>query len=625
MKVAFGSVLALLAGCSLPANLRDAMVDAGAQQPEDTGVAEDAQTMDDGAIPDTGVATDAGDGGAGDADVVTDTGVPAMCTAATVPTVIAPLSGAAYATQFVTFTARVPAGTTVEFEWSASPSFMTVFPSSVVADASGVATTTIDFPSTLQNVVRFMRARAVCAGGVRGTNPSVVRSFRIGTRTRGSTWARATIERMELDADADGRTDLAMTGEADRLNQGTVRALRLSGTVDTILAPTDRSSSFGRMMIAVGDTNDDGFGDLLVGDPFVAVASSGSGRATLHRGSFGGLLSAPSATISAGRSNTLVGVQLASLGDINDDGLPDFAVAGTETTSTQIAVFASPFSAIPTVRQSIAVSGFAPPTAMIAGDLDGDGYSELVVGFAGASDLLGEVLVFRSTGRAADPFSPTPLRLTTATPRGRFGMSLAMGAYNNDGALDLIVGAPGKTGTANGALFVYPNPFEAPGAAGQSGVLGLPPSDQDAGKSIVIVGDRDGDGNSELLVLHPGRMNPSSTTIGAVWLLEATGNSTSTSQAVLLGTTSTATLSRGFAATGGFTDTGNIGRLSFAITRDTTPSTRDVIAYTLNPPSPNWTLVSSTLTGVTSGMGDRLVARASGPSGDQRACAVRIR
>ncbi|RPI49580.1 MAG: hypothetical protein EHM56_12155, partial [Chloroflexi bacterium] len=104
--------------------------------------------------------------------------------------------------------------------------------------------------------------------------------------------------------------------------------------------------------------------------------------------------------------------------------------------------------------------GFAVGTA---GDVDGDGYDDLVAGAAGATDL-----VYREGVVSLFPGGPGGLADTPTWHAGggkqsaRFGAALcAAGDLNGDGYGDLVVGAPeyhNGISTAGAAMVFYGSP-----------------------------------------------------------------------------------------------------------------------------------------------------------------------
>ncbi|MFO0558868.1 MAG: FG-GAP-like repeat-containing protein [Polyangiales bacterium] len=576
---AFVAAMSALVGCSLPANLRDANVSAADAAPmDDVAPIDDVASMDDApaidtSMGDTGVPTDTAT--LPDADVVSDTGVVQPCTAATVPTMIAPISGAAYATSFVTFTAAAPLGSRVEFEYSTTPGFSmvstTVVPA-VVVNASGRASTTIPFAMGMMNKVAFVRARVICADTTRGLNPTPTRLFRVGTRGMAGNWTVPIVERYELDMDADAQTDVAI-GVAT----GYVGVFRVRGASYSTLSPTMASASFGEQLAALGDVNGDGFGDLLVGDPrFTNITQVG--RAAVYLGSNGDPRNVPAYTVEGNRVGS-VGQTVAALGDLNDDGLADFAVSYVMGSDTQIAVYLSPHRSPLSAAQSLTVTGLTGATAMVAGDLTNDGRAELAIGFGDANDFVGAVFVFRATDAGtALPYMTSSVRLRTGSTVGRMGAALAMGAMIGDTALDLIVAAPGKASVpaAAGGILVYSNPYFSDTTSLLTSPFGASmPSSENFARAISIVGDTDADGASELLILHPGRTTGSNRSgvlltefypMGVGFLLDV--------RPILLGTTTSVTFDRALSASASFLDSTNAGRQSLVLTVEQGASTR---------------------------------------------------
>jgi hypothetical protein len=158
-----------------------------------------------------------------------------------------------------------------------------------------------------------------------------------------------------------------------------------------------------------------------------------------------------------------LGSTVSSAGDINGDGYADIVV-GTPNASSN-AGGAKVFLGDPkTMSQNPALSlpgatggDFFGASVSSAGDVDGDGFADIIIGAYGSGNSTGQAQVFLG--------SPAPLSnvvgklLQGAASGDRFGFSVAgAGDIDKNGCADVIVGALYASGTAGVAQVFFGSP-----------------------------------------------------------------------------------------------------------------------------------------------------------------------
>ncbi len=207
--------------------------------------------------------------------------------------------------------------------------------------------------------------------------------------------------------------------------------------------------------LAIADFNRDGAGELVVGAPDDLSGGVRSGQVYVYAGAPGGpgLVPRPVDRLSPGGGDEY-GTALAT-GDVNHDGYPDLVVGapGAATTGT-INVFLGGRTGL-AARAAGAEAGVVAPAAgdrfgasVAVGDFNHDGYGDVAVGAPGRRHGAGAVFVFAGSGAGYGQKPPT--LLTQAHNGGvdeagdQFGAALATGDFDGDGVVDLAVGAPGE-------------------------------------------------------------------------------------------------------------------------------------------------------------------------------------
>jgi hypothetical protein len=256
--------------------------------------------------------------------------------------------------------------------------------------------------------------------------------------------------------------------------------------VGTRSAPVD--TSWGTTL----DVNGDGFADVAVG----AAGDGAGGQVDVYLGGPSGLPTVPDLTLSAPSKNTLLGLFLASAGDVNGDGYADLVV-GALTSAYLYLGGPSGLAAAPAAILTPKSTEQTGVRVASAGDVNGDGYADVLLGyydFGTAYLYLGS-----ATGLALSPAlaltAPSgPVQL--GSPGSGFGHSLAgAGDLNGDGYGDIVIAAPNVN--TNGQAYVYLGSASGPPATPS---FALNESDGPRFDSVSTAGDVNGDGYADLIV-----------------------------------------------------------------------------------------------------------------------------
>lgn len=248
----------------------------------------------------------------------------------------------------------------------------------------------------------------------------------------------------------------------------------ISGTAVWSTEINQASAKFGSAIAKGGDVNLDGFNDVIVSASGYSNGESGEGVVLIYYGNSGGLQSQPQWLFEFNQANAQFGKSISSAGDVNNDGFTDIFIGANQYANGEAdegGAFlyygsASGFSPnnIMFNGQQIGLVGPADidwstesnqanaklgESVFRAGDVNGDGYDDIIVGAWGFNNGLvaqGRSYLFHGApdSGGVSGMSSTPDWIGTGLAQSTsFGNLVSTaGDVNSDGYSDVLIGGP---------------------------------------------------------------------------------------------------------------------------------------------------------------------------------------
>jgi hypothetical protein len=270
----------------------------------------------------------------------------------------------------------------------------------------------------------------------------------------------------------------------------------MNNVADVTITGEGINNYYGYSVSNAGDVNGDSFSDVVVGATDI---SSGTGKAYIYLGS-SIMNNVADVTMTGEATNNYFGISVSNAGDVNGDSFSDIIVGanGYSSNTGRAYIFyggSSMNNVADVTMTGEAINNYFGRTVSAAGDINGDGYSDAVVGAWGYSTSTGRAYIYFGSSSMNNTADVT---LTGEATSNYFGYALSTcGDLNSDGYSEVIVGAYGySSNTGRAYLYDYYPNGEITYDINMTGEA----TNNSFGLSVSSAGDVNGDGYSDVIV-----------------------------------------------------------------------------------------------------------------------------
>jgi hypothetical protein len=239
---------------------------------------------------------------------------------------------------------------------------------------------------------------------------------------------------------------------------------QMDNITDITFTGENSGDDFGGSVSGVGDVNNDGYDDVIIGARSNAAGGHNCGRAYLYYGG-SSMDNAADVTFTGVAAEDRFGYQVSGAGDVNGDGYDDVLIGasqndqgGSEAGQAYLFFGGQQMDSAADVTFTgeaadnlfgIALSG--------AGDVNDDGFDDVIIGTYASFAIIDNGFAYvyyggQNMDRVYDA------KFTGGASNDRFGISVSSaGDINNDGIDEIIIGADGNDsgGTNAGRAYIY--------------------------------------------------------------------------------------------------------------------------------------------------------------------------